>query len=414
MKVGLGLTALIFTYLIYGLYLAQYDVRILPEDLKPDSPRGYFDYRGVTNVHTRLSSGTGDQSEVIAAAQAAGLDFVSITDLNSFDQPARAPGYHGPLLVVVDGQYSYLNSRLLHLGAAGPKRLPSLGRAQVTLADWLSQAAREPDNGLLILTHPLTGRSQWTGEFPPGLDGIEIINLKNVWSEAWRHDKASFLFNLFVFPFNETLGLLRLFRSPDEELRIWDELARRRPVIALGGADADAKLAVGRGDLKFPSYQTLFSLVRNHLLLKSELTGNAANDALKLTAALRAGNFYVSLDILGDPKGFNAEVRSPGGKARPMGSTLAYREGTVLEVTLPQQPKVPFDTVIYRNGERVMTSNSTTTHFVLTEPGVYRVMVRVIPTLPLPDGKKWIPWIFTNSFYVGSGMRTTRPGVGGN
>ena len=414
MKSVLVLTALIFTYLVYGLYLAHYDVRILTEDLKAEPPRGYFDYRGVTNVHTSLSSGTGDRAAVVAAAQAAGLDYLSITDLNVFDGDRPAPGYHGTTLVMIDGQYSYLNSRLLNLGAKPTQRLPSLGRAQVLLADALSQAARDPDAGLLILSHPLKGRSQWTGEFPPGLDGIEIINLKNVWHEAWRHDKASFLYNLFVFPFNETLALLRLFRAPNEELEIWDELARRRPVIGLGGADADSRLAVGGGYLRFPSYQTLFSLMRNHLLLKSELTGNAANDADKLNAALRAGSFYVSLDILGDPKGFNAIIRAPEGRVWPMGSSLAMRGGLNLEVTLPQKPNVPFDTVIYRNGERQMTSNSTFTQFYLSEPGVYRVMVRVIPTLPLPDGKKWIPWIFTNSFYLGSGMRTTKPAVGGN
>jgi hypothetical protein len=414
LKIVLALTALIFTYLVYGLYLAQYDVRILPEELKAEPPRGYFDYRGVTNVHTRLSSGTGDQAEVIAAAQAAGLDYLSITDLNVFDHPRVAPGYHGAMLVLIDGQYSYLNSRLLNLGAKSTHRLQSLGRAQVMLADALSQTARESEAGLLVLSHPLKGRSQWTGEFPPGLDGIEIINLKNVWQEAWRHDKASFLYNLFVFPFNETLGLLRLFRSPDEELGIWDELSRRRPTIGLAGADADSKMVVGGGFLRYPSYQTLFSLVRNHLLLKSELTGNAPNDAEKLTAALRAGNFYVSLDILGDPKGFNAVVRTREGQVHPMGSSLRFREGLNLEVTLPQKPKVPFDTVIYKNGERLMTSNSTFTQFYVTEPGVYRVMVRVIPTLPLPDGKKWIPWIFTNSFYLGSGTRTIKPAVGGN
>lgn len=414
MRTVLTLTALICTYLVYGLYLARYDVRILPEELKLAPPRGYFDYRGVTNVHTQLSTGTGDEADVIAAAQAAGLDYLSITDLNVFDNARVRPGYHGSLLVLIDGQYSYLNSRLLNLGAKASHRLQSLGRAQVMLADALSQSARGPDTGLLVLSHPLKGRSQWTGEFPPGLDGIEIINLKNVWQEAWHHNKVSFLYNLFVFPFNETLGLLRLFRSPNEELGIWDELSRRRPTIGLAGADADSRLVVGGGFLRFPSYQTLFSLVRNHLLLKSELTGNAANDAEKLTAALRAGQFYVSLDILGNPKGFNAILRSPDGTIHPMGSSLSFREGLTLEVTLPQKPKVPFDTVIYRNGERLMTSNSTFTQFYVTEPGVYRVMVRVIPTLPLPDGKKWIPWIFTNSFYLGSGIRTTKPGVGGN
>ena len=414
MRIFVGLTALVFAYLVYGLYLANYDVRILPEDLVAESPRGYFDYRGVTNVHTRLSSGTGDAAQVIAAAQEAGLDYLSITDLNFFTETRTPPVYHGSMLVTTDGQYSYSNSRLLNLGARDLRHVQSLGRAQVSFADMLSQPKRDPSTGLLILSHPMTGRSKWTGEYPPGLDGIEIINLKNVWQDAWVHTKASFLFNTFVFPFNERLALLRLFRPPDEELRIWDELSRARPVIGLAGADADQRLAVGSSSLKFPSYETLFSLVRNHLLLKSELTGNPAGDAEKITTGLRDGHFYVSLDILGNPKGFNAVVRDPGGAAHQMGSSIPYREGLLMEIALPQKPRVPFDTVIYRNGERIITSNSQVTQYYLSEPGVYRIMVRVIPTLPLPDGKKWIPWIFTNPFYVGLGMRTTKPAVGGN
>jgi hypothetical protein len=98
-----------------------------------------------------------------------------------------------------------------------------------------------------------------------------------------------------------------------------------------------------------------------------------------------------------------------------MGSRVAFEDGLSLEINLPQRPAAPVDIIIYRNGEKMMTSNSQVTQYYLNSPGVYRVMVRVIPTLPLPDGKKWIPWIYTNSFYVeGSGTRTTKPSSGGN
>ncbi len=32
--------------------------------------------------------------------------------------------------------------------------------------------------------------------------------------------------------------------------------------------------------------------------------------------------------------------------------------------------------------------------------GVYRVIARVFPTLTLPDGQRWITWIYSNPFYV--------------
>lgn len=416
-------TAATFFYLIYGLYLANYDVRIFPEELVAEPPRGFFDYRGVTNVHTQLSSGSGDVTNVISAAQAAGLDFLSITDLNLFDKPSSLAGYHSNLLVMMDGEYSYLNSRLLNIGATTSRHLQGVGRSQVLFADLLSQSQKEPEIGLLVLAHPTKPNYTWGGEYPAGLDGIEVINLKNLWRQAWNKNKLSFFFSLLVFPFNEELALLRLFEEPDDELRLWDELNRIRPVIGLAGADAEAKLIVGGANsfLKFPTYETLFSLVRNHVLLKSELTGNAVNDVEKLATALKQGQFYMSLDILGNPKGFNAILKNKKGQIFPMGSQIDFEDGLMLEVVLPQKPDAPFDTVIYRNGERMMTSNSQVTDYYLNSPGVYRVMVRVIPTLPLPDGKKWIPWIYTNAFHVKdsssskvSGIRKTKPSSGGS
>jgi hypothetical protein len=408
MKKFYVITSLIFCYLIYGLYLAQYDVAILPENLKAENPRGFLDYRGITNVRPE------DLNDVIASAQTVGLDFLSITELNVFDKPTSLAGYHGNLLVMMDGEYSYLNSRLLNIGATTTRHLQGVGQSQVLFADLLSQTHRDPDLGVFVLARPTNPRYKWSGKYPPGLDGLEVINLKDVWQESWTHQRWSFLWSLFVFPFHENLALLRLFETPEEQTQLWDELAQRRHTIGIAGAGAEGKM-------RFPTYETLFSLVQDHVLLRSEFTGNTSSDLEKLSTAIRQGQFYMSLDILGNPKGFNALVRGKQGQIYPMGSELKFEEGLTLEVTLPQKPKVPFDTVIYKNGEKMMTSNSQVTEYFINSPGVYRVLVRVIPTLPLPDGKKWIPWIYTNMFHIsegssktGSGTRTTKPAKGGN
>jgi hypothetical protein len=395
------LTALIFTYLIYGLYLAQYDLTIIPENLNPDPPVGFHDYKGVTNVHSSLSTGSGEIPEIIDAAQTAGLDYISITDLNIFDKPLTFAGYHNNLLVFIDGEYSYLNTRLLNIHASTDRHLKGVGRSQVLFAELLSQPEKEKDLGLLVLAHPLKPRYHWTGEYPVGLDGIEVINLKSVWQSAWMKDKLSFAWSLIIFPFNPRLAMLRLFRAPEEEVRLWDELSQKHHTIGIAGADADAKLAlVGTSYLQYPSYQTLFSLVHNHVLLRSELTGNYISDSDKIGAAMRLGQFYMSLDILGDPKGFNTVIIDSKGKSYPMGTRIEMQDGLKLQINLANKPDVPFDAVIFKNGERMLTSNSQVTQFFIHSPGVYRVMVRVIPTLPLPDGKKWIPWIYTNPIYV--------------
>lgn len=402
MKLTLSLIAAIFFYLIFGLYLAQYRVGVLPDELVPEAPQGFFDYKGVTNVHTDLSSGSGDVERVIGAAQTAGLDFLSITDLNLFDKPSSQVGYHSNLLVMIDGEYSYLNSRLLNIGARTGRHLQGVGRSQVLFADLLSQAQKDSDVGLLVLAHPLKEKYLWTGEYPVGLDGLELINLKSIWAKAWRNRRWGFAVSLLMYPFNEKLALLRLFQSPNDEFALWDSLTRKRRLLGLAGADADAKLEIGgaKSFLRFPSYETLFSIARNHVLLRSELTGNASSDVEKLSTAMAQGRVYMSLDILGNPKGFNAYLKNRKGEVMPMGSKVNFEKGIELEVDLPQRPQTPFEVIIYRNGEKVLVSTSQKTSLNLSDLGTYRVMVRVMPALPPPDGRRWIPWIFTNPFYV--------------
>ncbi|MBK7843968.1 MAG: hypothetical protein IPJ71_09760 [Bdellovibrionales bacterium] len=167
------------------------------------------------------------------------------------------------------------------------------------------------------------------------------------------------------------------------------------------GSDAEAKLRISQKySIEFPSYSTLFGLVRNHILLPSELTGDGKSDRVKIASAIRKGQFYMSLDSLANPRGFISLIERLHQPPVLIGGDLKFEAGMILKTVLPQKPNVPFDVIYYRNGERIMVSNSVETTLRLPGPGVYRVMVRVIPTLPLPDGKKWIPWIFTNPFFV--------------
>jgi hypothetical protein len=108
---------------------------------------------------------------------------------------------------------------------------------------------------------------------------------------------------------------------------------------------------------------------------------------------------YLSLDILGDPKGFWAEVRSKG-KNYLFGSEVPFEKGAKLFVNLPAIPRVPYEVKVIKDGELIATSNSKETQIDLQEPGNYRIVVRILVPLPFPEGKRWIPWIYTNPFYV--------------
>lgn len=392
---------LILFYIVYGLFLSRYSIEVYPRELRQDNPPGFYDYRGAINVHSLLSTGGATQKKIIEAAQKSGLNFLIFTDLNQEKLTERLDGYHDEVLTITGGEYSYLNSRLLLLEAPESFDFQGVGETQVFLADVLSQSEFETADPFVILAHPSKPKFHWAHDYPPGLRGMEVINLKLVWQKAWLEQRASFFWTILTIPFNEQLALLRLFQNPEEDLRLWDRLNETQSVVGFLGADAESRIRISESLwIPFPSYESLFAMGSNHILLKSELTGNAKADRHKILMALEKGQFYFSLDLIGNPKGFNAYLRDGTGQISMMGSQVKWRKDLEIVVELPNKPNVPFDIDIYRNNTRIATSNSLLTRLALHEPGVYRVVVRVIPTFPIPDGKKWVPWIFSNPFRV--------------
>lgn len=401
-KISLFTLSILFIYFIYGLFLSRYEVQIFPSKLEVSKPEGVFDYTGVINVQSAQSSGSGSLKHIVSEAQKAELDFLILTDLNQFDVESAQEGYHDNLLLFIDGEYSYLDSRLLNIDAQDKTHLKGPGQSQALIADLISQKDKNPLSGLFILAHPLKPGYQWQGSYPPGLDGIEIINLKSIWQNAWLHSKASFLWTLFIYPFNPKLAFTRLIENAGhKEAQLWDNLNKDRSLIAFAGTDADAKVKILKNSfINFPSYSMLFSIVRNHVLLKSELTGRDKHDRKKISNALREGQFYMSFDILGEAKGFQAYMTSPANGPVLMGQHLNLENDLKLYVQLPDKPLFPFEVIVYKDGEKFSSSNKVMSEFSVPTKGTYRVYVRVIPTLPFPDGRKWMPWIYTNSFYV--------------
>ena len=100
---------------------------------------------------------------IIRAAQAADLDFISFNDLNIFDKPKQFEGEHGNLLVFIDGEYSYLNSRLLNDFAKTHRHLQGVGRSQVLSLIFSAKKAVPKISGFLFWRIPsdriFTGRA---------------------------------------------------------------------------------------------------------------------------------------------------------------------------------------------------------------------------------------------------------------
>ncbi|MNJ91143.1 hypothetical protein D3C87_87880 [compost metagenome] len=400
MKFLIGLSFLLVTYFLYGFYINQYEMSVVPQQIKSEHASDTYDYKGVLNVHTELSIGSASASFVIQSAKMADLDFVFFTDLNKFNMPTSLESYHGNLLVFSGAKYSYLDSRLLFYSLDRTQVGDNLGEVQVTLADLLSQKQGASKDTLLVLAHPYKAGFSWVGEIPTGLDGFELLNLKSLSNRAWQDSKASTIWSGLIYPFNPRLAFARLLSEPRDEIALLDRLSQERKINIYAGTEASARaIPLANYLMRFPSYKRSFEIMSNHILLRSELTGNFNNDRQKVFNALKNGNFYIALDILGDTKGFQATLVEPN-KSHLMGSEVKLSKGLSLSVKLPSVPKDFYEIIVYRNGVVFGIFNEPEFVKAITEPGTYRVQVRVIPMLPLPDAKKWLTWIYTNPFYV--------------
>lgn len=399
-KFIISMTFLLISYFVYGFYISTYEISVIPQKLKRETPSTYFDYRGVINVHSDISIGSSSPQQIATAAKQAGIDFVILTDLNAFEENVHNDSYSQNVLFLTGGKYSYLDSRLIFYSPNKDVIGKNLGEAQIRFADMLTQSEGGGKDTLSILAHPYRLGFTWNGDLPPGLDGMEVINVKSMSVQAWQASKASVIWSFLIYPFNPDFSLARLFLEPSEELALFDKTTQQRKLIAFAGAEASARaIPLANYLVKFPSYQRNFEIATNHVLLQSELTGNLNSDRQKILTALKKGQFYLAFDALGDPKGFVATIEDRG-RSIMMGSQVRLSKGMSLNVHVPGPPKNFFEIVVYKNGERIRTINDPEVSMPITEPGVYRVQVRIAVSMPLPDANRWISWVYSNPFYV--------------
>ncbi len=399
MKWLIGISILVFSYLGYGLYVSQFVITITDPLLDEPLAEKYYDYKGITHVHSDRGIGSGSLDRIVSDAKRANLDYIFITDVNPSSSYKTFEGYMDNLVVLQGGRYSYLESQILYYPNEDYKLLFSgLGQAQTYFTDMISQ---ETPQDFMVLANPLKGDNSWLRPGISGLSGIEIVNLRRLWRESWKKSKSNFLLSLMIYPFHSDFALIRLFVRPNQELELWDQLNKTQKAVGILGNDISAKapLLGGSASIRFPSYFSSFKFASNHILTKSELTGNFKKDKEKILRALQAGQFYMSFDVLGDPKGFLAEMQDRK-NTYLMGSKIKLSNNLELHVKLPKSVTGKVSVEIYKDGEAYSSSNGHETSVKIHLPGVYRIVVKTKSNLPFPDHRTWIDWIYTNSFYV--------------
>lgn len=343
---------------------------------------GYARASGVVHVHTTFSDGGGTPQEVVAAARAAGLDFVAITDHNNFDALAEE-GYQDGVLVLAGSEISTTKGHLLALGIENEPTFVFSRDARDGLLDVRDLG------GFSFAAHPMSPRPDlaWSGWEVGGPWGIEIVNGDSEWRRA---DRLRLAATLARYRVNPIYAMLRILSPSRAALDQWDLLLAERDVVGIFGADAHANLPISDSSrLRFPSYETVFSLARNHLLLDAPLSGDPAADRAAVLAAMRDGRFYIGLDGLAPADGFSFVVESPSGHQWTMGQSVTYRPGLRVRAggRLPEGATVR----LLHNGEPIADATDTLAA-ELPGPGVYRVEVHVDGWQP--------PWVLSNAIAV--------------
>ena len=341
---------------------------------------GYPRASGVVHVHTTLSDGGGTPKETIRAARATGLTFLALTDHNHLDAKPLE-GYREGVLVLVGSELSTTSGHVLGLGLREDPAFRFSGDARDVFEDVRDLG------GFSFAAHPTSGRPDlaWTGWELAGPWGIELIN----GDTEFRRAGPRLLLTVGLYRLNPAWALLRTLRSPDEILRRWDEMLARRDVVGITGADAHGRVPITKTRaLRFPSYQALLSLARNHLLLERPLTGDAAADSQTVLSALRRGRSYIGLDALAPADGFTFTVEGGGGRWT-MGESVPVVRGLRARIggRVPKGARI----VLRRDGH-VLAEATERLEIGLPGKAVYRVEVRV-PGWP-------IPWVITNPVYV--------------
>ena len=341
-----------------------------PLPLEGELPRdGWERIPGVVHVHTTLSDGTGTPAHVAQAARAAGASFVVITD-HGTDAARSLGGYRDGVLVLAGAELSTHQGHLIGLGMR-PLTFPPAVDARNALDDVRHLG------GAAFVAHPTSPRDdlRWSGWELEGPWGLEVLNADSLWRHAsW----PALLGGLAAYPFNSAYALAAALDRPRLAIARWDELLRRRAAAGLAGVDAHG----------FPSYESLFRVLRNYVLLEAPLSGEAARDAAAVHEALARGRSYMTVEAAAPAGGFFFHAVL-GSERWQMGDNVAPAPGLVLRAggRLPRGARVG----VYRDGERIAAGEGGV-EVAVRRPGAYRVEVHV--------GGWDLPWILSNPIYV--------------
>lgn len=338
---------------------------------------------GALHIHSHYSDGSGTIPDICAAAQAAGLEWMIVTDHDTLEG-RRESGWHDQVLVVVDQEITPFHNHLL---AFNLEQVISSNQSPQAFIDKVYN-----DGGFGIIAHPDEQQynkykgvhrwDDWNINMPTNSAGrsigIELWNFMSDWGESLNN------YNVLYHYFSPKSGL----RGPTKAtIEWWDALnmAGKR-AFGVFGVDVHAFLRstpIGRVQV-FP-YQMMFGTLTNYLWLPERLPGNYAAALRMVYGAIAQGRSYMVNRMEGDCP--NVEFRAFRGSAQwYAGDIASLNEGPItIKVDLGIQAPVR----LIHNGKIIMQTQRQLL-MTVNERGVYRI----------ESYKSKLPWMMSNPLYI--------------
>ncbi len=349
----------------------------------------YREYVGNPHVHSVYSDGSARYGQIAAAATAAKLNFVIVTDHNV--RPSGLEQYHGQTLMLSGEEVHNVRQQparnhLLVYGTERDMAPYSFGNTQT-----LIQAARRR-GGICYIAHPIERSSPvrsglaaipWTDWPPQNVQGIEIWNYMSEFKGLlWSKLVAP------IYALKPEWGIRGPYRAT---LRLWDELlAQGYRISALGSADAHGgTYRMGPFRRQVFSYEYLFRCVNTHVLTQAPLSGELEADKALIYEALQSGRTWIGYDLPHPTRGFRCVMKSGSGTAVP-GEELRRLGAINVTITTPARGEI----LLRRDGKVIHRTVGQSLHYTSAEAGIYRVEV-----YRRFQGRK-VAWIITSPIYA--------------
>jgi hypothetical protein len=348
--------------------------------------------RGAYHIHSTRSDGASDKAAIASAAARAGLKFIIVTDHGDGTTPPDPPAYLSGVLCIDGVEISTNGGHYVALGMP-PSPYPLGGDPAAVVED----VARL--GGFGIAAHPDSPKASlaWTDWEAP-IDGIEWLNTDSEWRDESRTTLAHVFLHYLVRP---GPALASMLDRPVTTLKRWDELTKRRPVVALAAHDAHG--GIGRGLEEsgarkrtlgtVPSYEASFRTFSDNVILDAPLSGDGAKDGRAVIDAIRHGRVFTVIDAIATPG--LIDFRAWQGDI-PKSSNMG--------VSWPTGPAAMSARIAMPAGAQVMLIDRGREYLGLRPPDYATGMdpgetIRIEVRLPGAPGSPPVPWLVSNPVY---------------